>query len=108
MEVIVDYGKLYDVGNDIKNQNELLLDEFNKLLSIIENMQINWDGTDYNNFKTTAVEYIEEQKELVNQIEFMGKFMIYSSGTYERMNEEWGEKMKRMGEDCNGDEKYTS
>ena len=106
MEIKVDYGKLNENGNDIVKNNEALLTEFNNLLQIIDKMKASWDGTDYNNFKTTAVTYIEEQKEMVDKINFMGKFMIYASGSYEQMNEHWGEKMKRIGEDYD-DKKYN-
>ena len=99
MEVKADYGQLYECGNDITENTDNLLVEFNKLLEIIDNMKANWDGTDYNNFRTTAVTYIENQKEMIDKMDFMGRFMIYSSNSYEKMNNEWGETMRRIGED---------
>ena len=107
MEVKVDYEKIYNYGSNITKDNENLLAEFNNLLEIIDNLKSSWDGTDYNNFKTTAVTYIEDQKDMIDKIDFMGKFMIYSSSTYEKMNEEWGEKMKRIREDKNDKINYN-
>ena len=99
MEVRTDYEKLYDVGSDVVKNNEDLLNEFNKLLEILDDMQNHWDGTDFSNFKTTAVEYINNQRDLISELDFMGKYMTYASGVYRNINETWGEKMKRIGED---------
>lgn len=106
MEVKVDYGKLYDLGSDVLKESDTLITDLNDIMSIIDEIGECWQGVDYNNFKNTAITYIQEQEDITKQIEFMGKFMTYASGVYTDYNETWGEKMRRIGDDYSDGQKH--
>lgn len=97
MEVKADYGKLYEMGTDVVTQTDLLVKNLNDIITIIDDLGDSWKGTDYNNFKTTAVEFIESQEETTELLDFMGKYMTYASGVYTDFNEMWGSRMNRIG-----------
>ena len=91
MDIKVDYDKLYDLGAGVIATDEELVTSFNDLLELLEELENGWSGVDYENFKTIAANYIEEQKDLIEQIDFVGKFMQHASTVYSTSNENWGE-----------------
>jgi uncharacterized protein YukE len=99
MDIKVDYDKINNIGSDVVRNDEELTSMFSDLLTIIDNLKECWEGVDYENFKTTSVSFLEEQRPLLNQIEFMGKYMIHASNVYSKFDENWGESMRRMGEE---------
>jgi len=99
MDIKVDYGKIHGIGSDIIKDNQKLTSNFNDLLTIIDDLKDCWEGVDYENFRNTSISFIEEQKEMLNQIEFMGKYMVYASNVYSDFDEHWGESMSRMGDE---------
>ena len=99
MEIKADYGKLYDMGMEVVEQTDILVTNLNDILKIIEELENSWQGTDYNNFKTTAVEFINSEEGTTEQLQFMGKYLTYASGVYSDFNELWGTRMRRIGVD---------
>ena len=108
MDVKVNYDKLYDLGAGVEYVDEELVNLFNDLLKILEDMERGWNGVDYNNFKTIAATYIEEQKDMLDQIDFIGKFMKHASTVYSNSNENWGKSMKKLGENYDDEQKHNN
>ncbi|MBR4671845.1 MAG: WXG100 family type VII secretion target [Bacilli bacterium] len=106
----VDYNRVDKIGKDVLTEVKTLEEKRKELLSILEEMNNSWSGSDYDEFKENAKTYIDNLKIKFEELEYMAGFMSYASNRYSNNDTQWADKLKeyRDIDKMKKDDKYVS
>lgn len=99
MDFKVDYNRTLEIGNSLKNEVLELDKLFKEILLLIEELSTCWSGIDYDNFSQNTYAYIKNLKFNIEELKFLANFIQLASKSYSDTDDEWGGKIRKMGED---------
>lgn len=84
MDIVVDFSKLKNLGNQIQDLAADYATEINKIYSEVENIGTKWEGADKDAFVAKAREYEQDIRNLGNVVKSYGVFEVNSANKYEQ------------------------
>lgn len=101
----VDYDKVNSVGLNLEKESQDLAKNFEDLLKIIEEFEKSWDGIDYQNFKSKSSEYILKINPMIENLDYISKFMQKAANKYSNNDTGWLESVKKIGVEENDEQR---
>ena len=98
MELIANYNRIRDIGNQVLAENEELVNALSDILKIIYEITNGWEGPDSENFQIVSMTYIKNLESITNRIQYVGEFLKKASSTYQRIDTDWNSTMKKIGD----------
>lgn len=99
MDFKVDYIELNDTGLDLEALDRDLTNKFQELLKIVDDLEKYWSGRDYDNFKSNVLEFVLGLNPMIEDIDYIAKFMTKAASTYSNNDTGWLNKVKKLGVD---------
>ena len=72
---------------------------------IIEEFEKTWDGRDYQNFKSKSSEYILKINPMIENLDYISKFMQKAANKYSNNDTGWLESVKKIGVEENDEQR---
>lgn len=104
MDFRVDYIKVNETGLDLEAETQNLIKKFKELLKIVDNFETCWSGSDYQSFKENFINYVLSINPMIDNIEYISKFMQKAANNYSDNDNDWLNDVKKIGVDNNDKE----
>ena len=98
MELVVDYNKIKDIGDQVLNKNEELTSTLSEIIKIIYELSNGWSGPDCENFQIVSITYIKNLEKITNRIQYIGEFLKKASSNYQEFDTGWKSTMQEVGD----------